>query len=683
MTPETIYQKLESEQTTEIQAALEFLKTDESKRNAIESRYLEFVRARLNDPTATIFQFEEAILPKEKVEKFTGSRPIVGDNYLNLERLDNEESKMIVDFIGAMAKRYLDVGTFKKEGLQKKEESELIAYSSNISKALWKNIQQEADAQSLGWFGKLYKMFAAMSISQVLMDHTSFYEANESLVLSEFMFLINSFNWSVTIDVFQSDTPDFTPIFWFLPHIPDTKWGDSTFKLPDSPLAFKRTIRFRSGDFAHWETADCIGKDRVLHSELKKQKQQSKMQKLMANYQTAFDEKNNTLLEKLTKGLNKYWNGNNETKIKLIKEWPRQLPFFTSVIELTVKYNENTDTDEGELAAIPEDIGTLQGIKELNFDDQRKLRSFPDALYNLSELEVLKLNSTYISKLDGIGKFSNLKELSLEFTNLSDFPEDFYSLTKLEKLNIKYIPLGDDPIKLQKLRDALPNVAVETTGTSINEFTATIPNHYVGLKKIEIVPSDRPNHSLFLADKVKELYIDNSFIEYLDDQFDELKQLEHLSLTNSLLVPSMGKIASLKQLTLIKNVAINCSLDGLENLKTITIQEAEKLPNLRENIEELEALEIMQVFSYNLDETIYTLPRSLKKLVIKGKISKYFKSRETYTGFVLDQHKLMAGLPNLTSLKLVNLFLTKESKKIGPFDFPVEVNNCRYQPITQ
>lgn len=97
-----------------------------------------------------------------------------------------------------------------------------------------------------GWFGQHAARFCSVRFHETVLDHTSFNDANTSEVLSGALIFLDCFSWTeYTIDIFQSDAPNFLAVFWLLPRVPKTAWFDVEPKLPVSPLSFKRSASVR------------------------------------------------------------------------------------------------------------------------------------------------------------------------------------------------------------------------------------------------------------------------------------------------------------------------------------------------------------------------------------------------------------------------------------------------------
>jgi len=115
-------------------------------------------------------------------------------------------------------------------------------------------IRREAQIYKTGWFGRVYSAFSGLHVDKVRLDHTRFGEANQSSVLREFyLFLASSCYGNFSMDIFQSDTPDLTDVFWTLYFPPDTSWGDAMVDIPKSILPFSRTVKIRQDDFSDWK----------------------------------------------------------------------------------------------------------------------------------------------------------------------------------------------------------------------------------------------------------------------------------------------------------------------------------------------------------------------------------------------------------------------------------------------
>ena len=249
-----LFAQLESQDDSQIQAALDLLKENETLCAAAEKRYLSFVQARLNDPDASIQKFAEAALSDAEITLLSG--PHVSEYFLTFEYLQDAESKVIVDFLGAMIQGVFDVETYcMVVGMVMENEAEFLAFLKEKETEVKKALTENAAVYAQGWFGKLFGKMCSLKPGKVMFDHSSFAAANKSLVLKAYMFFLSIFSTSdIYFDIFQSDTPDLTPLIWMMKQTPSTAWGDVDPEIPESALPFNRYIKVREGDFGHWKS---------------------------------------------------------------------------------------------------------------------------------------------------------------------------------------------------------------------------------------------------------------------------------------------------------------------------------------------------------------------------------------------------------------------------------------------
>ncbi len=249
---EDIYAFLESQNEQKIAKAIEVLKSNPNFYEKAQKRYLNLIQARLNNPNATLEQFADASPTISEVNKITGKD--LAKDYISFSYCRDNESKWIVDFIGSIVKNRVSIEEFIEKAKLLENEDELISIYETFAKIAKIEIKKEAKIYTEGWYSKISNHLISLKIGRILFEKTSFDEANRSLVLKEFMFFLNISNRnSLYFDIFQSDYPNLTEIFWLLPEIPKTAWGDMELKLPKSPLKFKRSASYRIGDEGSWE----------------------------------------------------------------------------------------------------------------------------------------------------------------------------------------------------------------------------------------------------------------------------------------------------------------------------------------------------------------------------------------------------------------------------------------------
>lgn len=244
----SIYQLLESRDEGNIGIALGMLKNNEDYLQQAEKRYLKFVQTRLNDPTADLSKFYEASLSL-KEEKEILDKIYVKHNSIGFEYMDGAESKMMVDTIGGIVAAYFDVEKYKKHARTLKTKEKLVNWAEKKGLRLQKEMEESLEIYKDGWFGKIQEKLTQVDPRIIRLDHTSFDDANSSLVMEEFLFYLDAYcSWDLMFDIFQSDEPNFPEIFWMLSEPPETYWGDTYPSFPDSPMSFNQIALYREGD---------------------------------------------------------------------------------------------------------------------------------------------------------------------------------------------------------------------------------------------------------------------------------------------------------------------------------------------------------------------------------------------------------------------------------------------------
>jgi len=106
------------------------------------------------------------------------------------------------------------------------------------------------------------------------------------------------------------------------------------------------------------------------------------------------------------------------------------------------------------LSSLPESIGKLTNLEELNLKDGR-LTSLPESIGKLTKLEKLTLFNNKLTSLPpSIGKLTNLEYFNLGLNpKLTSLPPSFGNLTQLKKLYLFGTPITSLPKSIKKLRN--------------------------------------------------------------------------------------------------------------------------------------------------------------------------------------------------------------------------------------
>lgn len=248
---EAIYEFMESSDEQKIAKALDVLKDNPEFYAKAQQRYLSFVRARTDNAGAPLEDFAKAALSKSEEGLLLGNH--FAKDFFSFSYFSDEESKAVVDFIGSIVQNAVDLDAYIQQARTLSSESELAAHYRKTAEVVKSKILQEAAVYPEGWFSRISAHLASINLGRVLFEKTAFDAANHSLVLKEYMLFLNlNSDDSVYFDVYQSEEPDLTEVFWMLPEVPRSNWLDTTLTIPDSTLSFQRAAWYKLEDDGDW-----------------------------------------------------------------------------------------------------------------------------------------------------------------------------------------------------------------------------------------------------------------------------------------------------------------------------------------------------------------------------------------------------------------------------------------------
>lgn len=104
------------------------------------------------------------------------------------------------------------------------------------------------------------------------------------------------------------------------------------------------------------------------------------------------------------------------------------------------------------ISSLPESIGYLQKLKELDISDNRGIKNLSATASQLQDLKKLNISRTGFPKLPSvIGNLTNLRDLSCRDLKLSDSKLEIKALESLEKLDIRDLGLEKLPETLASM----------------------------------------------------------------------------------------------------------------------------------------------------------------------------------------------------------------------------------------
>ena len=247
--PHTIYELLESFDTSKILEALELLKTDASLKKVVESRYLNFVRIRLNDPKASIFDYPNAALSHEEydfmLKKF---QSFYDDKCMNFSGCDTQEMKLVVDVMGALVRANVKLLHFISKVKQTTEEFYIPDVVVSFREQLKSSLGDQIFIHSEGWYSRLStKLYNISTINALILEDTDASSVNDSLGLEGFMlFLILNQEGETTFKIGSNPSISFTKLFWMFINVPNVYWPEGVKpEFPESVLSYTRVVAYQ------------------------------------------------------------------------------------------------------------------------------------------------------------------------------------------------------------------------------------------------------------------------------------------------------------------------------------------------------------------------------------------------------------------------------------------------------
>lgn len=233
---------------------------------------------------------------------------------------------------------------------------------------------------------------------------------------------------------------------------------------------------------------------------------------------------------------------------------------------------ENIDTIEflhfsfNRIEYLPKEIGKFQNVKELSLTNNL-LKELPQEIGSLRKLEALLISKNELQQLPkNIGHLENLRSLFISENNFQSLPKEIGKLKNLTNLYIDNNSLGSFPNIILHLYN------LQTLHISNNKLTH-LPEEIGQLKKLNYLSiSDNfleslPN-SIFHLPNLQTLHIGNNKLKHLPNEIEQLKSLVKLGLNNSSfesLPTILEKLTHLKELYMYNTSLSN---DQINQIKT-------------------------------------------------------------------------------------------------------------------
>ncbi|XP_077218132.1 disease resistance protein RGA2-like isoform X2 [Tasmannia lanceolata] len=311
------------------------------------------------------------------------------------------------------------------------------------------------------------------------------------------------------------------------------------------------------------------------------------------------------------------------------------------------------DLSGNEIERLPDSLGSLKHLRYLNLS-ATALHELPETVSNLCLLQTLKLNECHrLEKLpQGIGKMISVRHLEIEGTiNLHFLPHGIGKLSSLRTIS-KFIVGNESGCKIEELKD-LNLIQGKLNITNLRSVLSADESSKAELEKkqhlhvliLNCIDDRRRNlvmgrdemgrmESVFEAlrpphTNLKELQIldfpGSKFPVWIGDPvFSNLVEVVLFHFKECLQVPSLGKLPSLKILTVgymqeVKSIDCGGVNGAFPKLEKLRFQSMTEWAEWKLNVEEGEMaclLDLKIIFCPVLKVLPYPLPYTLRKLEI-------------------------------------------------------------------
>ncbi|CAN5970163.1 unnamed protein product [Sphagnum jensenii] len=304
------------------------------------------------------------------------------------------------------------------------------------------------------------------------------------------------------------------------------------------------------------------------------------------------------------------------------------------------------------LKALPDSMGELMELTQLNLSNCTTLERLPDTICLLSKLQKLWLiNCTELEFLPTeFGKLQRLDEFWADATSLSRLPHSFSQLSNLENLHlhkceeIQELPSMSGLVKLKLFH--MGHIGVQTLPEDFGHLQNLVELHLYGCKNLQTLPQ-----SFGLLQLQRLQMNDNPKLEMLPEGFGRLKSLVDLHIGNN-------SILSLPLSELPLNLSFPC-----KELRMLILKDCTAIEELPQTIGKLSRLKNLDVQGCS---TLKALPDSMGELM---ELTQLNLSNCTTLERLPDTICLLTKLEKLWLVNCTKLkFLPKEFGKLQRLD---------------
>ncbi len=210
---ETVYKFLESGMPDKVRAALDVLKKNEDFYQKAEKRYLNLIKANLNDKNATLENFEEGIFNKKQIRELETA----GIYSKGLDFRVSYALKELVDFIGSVTMNHVDVDKFIAKAKKISTDVEAVDdLALDYEEKFFDDIEKESEIYPDGWYSQSLKKLLNLKgkIENLLFEKCNFIQSDFMFPEAFFFFVrMAAGPYGVSLSLFQSQM-ELSDTFW-------------------------------------------------------------------------------------------------------------------------------------------------------------------------------------------------------------------------------------------------------------------------------------------------------------------------------------------------------------------------------------------------------------------------------------------------------------------------------------